>query len=158
MVVLSAGWSMTQLPRILYGLDEAFALFRYERGARRARLVVRCRELYRFCAAGVAATQPILIGAPLILGEINACPFEMSNLVPIIVNGYALDRMKTQGVQWYLRYHRIQPLGCRSIRFESGTKTVYATHTAYFSIEMLKQMIREGWNEPNASSSFPRGG
>ncbi len=148
---------MTLSPRILYGLDETFVLFRYERGARKSRLVVRCRELLRLCRRGVSGKDPIPAGTPLVLWEISSCPFEQSDFIPVVVNGHALNTLRAENIQWFLRYHRIRPMQNRSIRFESGTKLVYATHTAYFAIELLMQLIHEGIHESNASTGIRQG-
>jgi hypothetical protein len=145
---------MVNPPRILYGLHESFVLFPYERGAKRARLVLRCAELDRLCAGGIIGKRPLRVGAPLVLGEILECKMAKNVFVPVVCDGYALNALKAQRVEWCLRSHRVVGFADRSIRFESGSSTVFAAHTAYYSLELLLQLTR-GLHEPNPRTGVP---
>lgn len=146
---------MFMSPRILYGLHERFVLFPYERGSRRSKLVIRAKKLASLCLSGLVARDPIVVGAPLVLGEIADCRIARNQFVPVVVTGLALNALKTAGVDWQLRYHRVRSFAERSIRFESGSKMIYATHTPYFSLELLFELTREGLHEPNPRAGVP---
>lgn len=148
----------TKEPRVVYGLHEKFVLFPYERGSRFARLVVRALDLHRLCKAGVRGRRPIPAGAPLILGELRESVMSQNMFVPVVIDGTKLNRMRSKAIEWQLRYYRVQPFAERSIRFEAGTKNVYATYTAYFSLELLEQVTREGLQGTEPAKRLPESG
>lgn len=155
---------MAITPRILYGLHERFVLFPYERGARKSKLVLRCTALRTFCydgltggARGVSGKEPIIIGAPLVLGELLDGEVSNNVFVPVICSGRELNALKNKGANWAIRNHRAQLFAERSVRFETGTKAVFGTYTAYYSFAVLLELTKECPDETNPRTGVPPG-
>jgi hypothetical protein len=145
-------------PRLLYGLHERFLLFPYVYGSRHTRLVLRVSKLAGLLRANIS--KAAMMGAPLVLGELHSVDvFRNQDLLPRVVTGQGIHSFyHLAGVQLYLRCYRVQALyRGRSLRFEVGTKLVYATHTQYFSLELLRHLIEGGSNEEARSEAkrFP---
>lgn len=142
-------------PRVLYGLHEYFVLFPYERGARRSKLIVRCTELAKICQRDFAVMTPFMVGAPLVLAELLESAVTNSTFVPVVYTGRQLHRMKQPGMSWSIRNHRIQPFTKRSFRFETGTRMVFAQHTAFYSSDLLLHLANEGCHEVHSRAGLP---
>lgn len=146
---------MVTKPRILYGLHEKFVLLPYERGARRSRLVLRARKLEEFCAQQFTARKPLVIGAPLVLGELLEGTIFGAATTPLVCLGYRLDRLKRRGADWSLRHHRAAPFTEECLRFETGTRMVYGTYTAYYSVDELVSFSKEECHEVYPRAGIP---
>jgi hypothetical protein len=146
---------MVKTTRILYGLHECFVLFPYERGSRRSRLVLRASALHTFCLGGIVGKAPVTIGAPLVLGELLNGGISKNAFVPILCSGQELNALKSKGAEWGIRHHRAQPWAERSLRFETGTRTVFGAYTAYYSIPCLLDLTKEGPHEANPRTGIP---
>jgi hypothetical protein len=142
-------------PRILYGLHEKFVLLSYERGARRSRLVLRAAELVKFCNQHFTARKPIMVGAPLVLGELLESSMLGTGAVPIVCLGHRLDRLKRYGADWSIRHHRAAPFTEECLRFETGTRMVYGTYTAYYSTDELIELSKEACHEIHPRTGVP---
>ncbi len=150
---------MLPIPRILYGLHEKFVLFPFERGSRFARLVIRCVDLHRFCQGGGAGRRTLAIGHPFVLGELREGKMSKATFVPKVMGGAELSLLGTRGSnEWLIRHYRIAVLANRSMRFEAGTKRVYATHTPFFSFELLEKLTREGLEKEGTRERVPESG
>lgn len=144
---------MVLMPRFLYGLHELFLLVPYERGAKRARLVLRASRLKTFLEAHPTGFDypPEACGAPLVLGEIAHMPG--TNTAAMLMTGRMLQTLRYpaengyyQGLTWHFRFHRASwTIGGAGVRFETGTRLVYGTVTAYFTPMKLLSLLEEGY-------------
>lgn len=129
-------------PRVLYGLDEVLVLFPYERGSRRSRLVMRCRALHRFCRHTVQE-KPVLLGAALIVGEVLS-PRWGEAFAPSFITGTLLKDFVAGGCTWALRHYRAAYFAGAAVRFEAGSKTIFATVTGLYDLQTLQRYTLEG--------------
>lgn len=147
---------MAESPRILYGLHESFVLFPYERGGRKIRLVLRRQKLAQLLRQPGLGLRAQMMGRPLVLGEILDCKIQQNVFVPVLCSGKQLNELKSDKVNWAYRHYRLMGFaGGRSLRFEAGTKMIYAAHTAYYAIELLLQLTTETRHEPNPRAGVP---
>lgn len=150
---------MVRETRVLYGLHERFVLFPYRQGAKRSRLVVRARYLWTLCHERVDDLTDLTrfpVGAPFVLGELLNAQVDGNNFVPVVLTGAAVHALRAPTVAWARRCHRavISPNG--SVAFESGTKHVFATKTAYYDFRVLLELIEEPRHEKNPRARFPK--
>jgi hypothetical protein len=125
-------------PRLIYRLEERFVLFPFERGSKRGRLVLRARGLAAVARTWVAGNKPFVMSAPAVLGEITQARKLPTSEVPIIVEGAFLHELNRYGsVDWCFRHCRAAFLVNVALRFEVGSRHVYATHTAYYERSFL---------------------
>lgn len=150
---------MVRETRVLYGLHERFVLFPYRQGAKRSRLIVRARYLRLLCRERVDDLTDLTrfpVGAPFVLGELLNIQVEGNSFVPVLMTGVEVHALRAPMVAWARRCHRavISPNG--SVAFESGTKHVFATKTAYYDFRVLEELIDEPSHEVNPRARFPK--
>jgi len=135
------------MPRVLYGLTELFLLLPYERGAKRGRLALRASRLRSFLKArpGGYAYPPEVIGAPLVLAELNSFPGTSTSAL-LVTGGMLHDWYTEHSLQWNIRHHRTTwTAGGIGIRFETGGRLVFGTVTKYFRPNEILAMLEEGY-------------
>jgi hypothetical protein len=141
-------------PRVLYGLHERFLLFPYVYGAPHCRLVLRAELLGAMLRAPLPKSP--LLCAPLVLCELHSRSlFPMAGLIPTPTSGRGIHSFHfLGGATFYLRSYRARLLHQGlSIRFEAGTKTQFATHTQYYSLGLLRDLINQGGGTGEETSS-----
>lgn len=149
---------MVRDTRVLYGLHERFVLFPYRQGAKRSRLVVRVRFLRQLCHERVDDLADLArcpVGAPFVLGELLNATVPGNNFVPVVLSGQEVHDLRAPTVTWARRCHRavISPNG--SVAFESGTKHVFATKTAYYDFQALLDLMKEPTHEAKSRARLP---
>ena len=142
-------------PRVLYGLHERFVMLAFARGSRRARLLLRAALVSELCQViGGPSAKPIVIGAPLVLGEIIASSVLISR-DDVLVSGAQIHSMRRLGIlEWHLRSYRVAFCG-DTLRFEAGSKTIYATHTSYYGREYLIRLCAQKNKTGSLLASVP---
>jgi hypothetical protein len=141
-------------PRVLYGLHERFVMLAFARGSRRARLLLRASLVSELCRVIAGGPKPIVMGAPLVLGEILTSSVLISR-EDILVSGAQIHSMRRLRIlEWHLRNYRVAFCG-DTLRFEAGSKTIYATHTSYYGREYLIRLCAQKNKTGSPLASVP---
>ena len=144
-------------PRVVYGLNEHLVLLPYERGERKARLVLRARALGPFLLRACLDKEVTLLGSPVALGDLvdGRSPIPMTpRQKPERMRGDALERQRGRLVYWMMRQYRVTWSMAGSVRFEAGNKLMFHSHTLYYLPEQLLALC-EARDEPKPCARLP---
>lgn len=84
-------------------------------------------------------------------------PMSTGTYVPVVFTGDMLQRaVQRYELTWALRNHRVAWGFDDHLRFESGTKLIFATFTSYYAPELLLGLVQGNRHEPDPRTGVPR--